>query len=78
MLGMDGDLTMKISQLGWFEIIMFSGLWTLLLFAPPSAFKTIMFFEPEFTIAIIAFSILTGMLIGGIIERYLREKAKSG
>jgi hypothetical protein len=59
------------------EIIIFSFFWGFLFGGAIDEFNTIAFFEPRFTYGLIAISILTGMLIGGLYERwYQRRKSK--
>ena len=43
---------------------------TLSNFSEFNGFHTLMFFEPEMTVGLIAMSILTGFWIGGTYERY--------
>lgn len=64
---------MKLNALLVIEILIFSGFWFLVITGQFNEFETIAFFEPEFTYALIAMSILTGMLIGGLVERWQQE-----
>lgn len=64
---------MKLNRLVIIEAVVFTTFWLLVLTGCISEFNTIVFFEPEFVYGLIAVSILTGMLIGGLYERRYQE-----
>lgn len=65
---------MKLNGLITIELVLFAGFWIFVFGGGSSEFDTIIFFEPRFTYCLIAISILTGMLIGGLYERYHQEQ----
>ena len=65
---------MKLNGLIIIETVLFTGFWILAFGGGISSFNTIIFFEPGFTYCLIAISILNGMLIGGIYERWDQER----
>ena len=65
---------MKLNGLIVIELVIFANFWLLAFGGEISEFDTIVFFEPEFVFVLIVMSILTGMLIGGLYERWYQEK----
>lgn len=56
------------------EIVIFTAFWIVVFGGAIDEFNTIIFFEPVFTYVLIGMSILTGMLIGGSVERWDQER----
>jgi len=61
---------MKISPLALGELALFSLFFGLAFSGQIQEFDQIVFFEPEFTYILIAMSVMSGMLIGSLYERY--------
>ena len=60
----------SMTPLLFIEIVLFSAFWIFTLLGGIDEFNTLVFIGQGFTYWIIAMSILTGMLIGGTIERF--------
>jgi len=65
---------MKLNGLIIIELVAFAIFWIAAFGGMIGEFDTIAFFEPKFTYALIIMSILTGMLIGGLYERWHQER----
>lgn len=65
---------MKFNALMIIEAAGLSLFWVVLFTGGFQAFDTIMFFEPVFTVVLIAFTLITGFLCGAIYERYYQEQ----
>ena len=63
---------MIITPLLGIEILAIVAFWIFTLTGSIDGFETVMLFEPEFTIILVFFSIITGMLIRAIIEQNQR------
>lgn len=65
---------MNVNALMIIEAAGLSLFWIVLITGGFQAFDTIMFFEPVFTQVLVAFSLITGFLGGGLYERYYNEQ----
>jgi hypothetical protein len=63
----------KLSVWAVIDILAFSVFWALILVGFFDEFDTMVFFEPTFTYFLIGTSLLTGMLIGCLSERYIQQ-----